>query len=72
MSCAYMAAHIHVQPIVFPSLTTRLPDCSAHSQNGRTEYAWMTRHVDPLVCGVGAVAMWLVYRFHLLAMVALH
>jgi hypothetical protein len=33
-------------------------------QHGRMEYAWVARHKDPLVCGVGAIFLHLLCRFH--------
>ena len=35
-------------------------------QNGRTEFAWIMRHKDPLQCGVGATLRWLLWRFEFL------
>ena len=30
------------------------------------EYAWLARHMDPEVCGIGAIFLHLFYRFHVI------
>ena len=32
-------------------------------QVGDREYAWLARLANPMVCGVGAIFMWLLWRF---------
>ena len=32
-------------------------------QVGDREYAWLARHANPVVCVVGAIFMWLLWRF---------